>query len=127
MSTVGNERLLKVANFLDQLKESEFDFDSYVAEDDGKGCGTVCCAIGWLPKLFPDSWKWYLDSYWNILCPRLIDSNFIREFEATAVFFEITGNEANYLFDPNDSGLGRHAKPAQVANHIRKFVSSRCG
>lgn len=53
------ERLEKLCQFLDTLPGPKFDFTYYVSKRDARtGCGTVCCAIGWCPAVFPDEWRW---------------------------------------------------------------------
>ncbi len=62
------KRLLKLADFLDKLPRAKFDF-GVIAMQDGKPmlealkagkerCGTVACAIGWMPAVFPRSLRW---------------------------------------------------------------------
>ena len=50
-----------LADFLDTLPEEQFEFDAVVSEWDrtkDKPCGSVCCAIGWAPMVFPELIKW---------------------------------------------------------------------
>lgn len=52
------ERLI---SFLETLDPDKFYLDSVVADweetEDGL-CGTVCCALGWTPAIFPEEVKW---------------------------------------------------------------------
>ncbi len=53
------KRLLKLAEFLEKLPRAKFDFGTTVLEwDGGKTCGTVCCAIGWTPTIWPELVEW---------------------------------------------------------------------
>ena len=38
----------------DNITEAEFDYKKYLS-DYNNGCGTVCCAYGWMPRLVPES------------------------------------------------------------------------
>lgn len=52
------QRLRATREKMDTLKPKDFNYDSFVAKDDGR-CGTVCCIAGWHPKWFPDAGvKW---------------------------------------------------------------------
>lgn len=56
------DRIEKLADFLYDLTSERFKISDWVAswrvEDDGRTCGTVCCAIGWCPEVFPEDWEW---------------------------------------------------------------------
>lgn len=51
------ERLQKLADYLKLLPEENFDYSCYVHE-----CGTAACAIGHMPHVEPEHWK-FNDSY----------------------------------------------------------------
>jgi hypothetical protein len=51
-----NEKLLKLCDFLDSLKDEQFDFSSWTSARDEHDCGTVCCAAGWIPAAFPEEY-----------------------------------------------------------------------
>ncbi len=46
------QRLLKWADFLEELPAEQFNLQYW-----RKDCGTVACAAGWLPTIFPRHWK----------------------------------------------------------------------
>lgn len=51
-------RLQKLANFLNNLPEEKFNFEDVITKSNGKACGTVGCAIGWLPAISSKfAWK----------------------------------------------------------------------
>lgn len=56
-------KLIQTRDNLLTLKPEEFAYDSLVSEYDNEtSCGTVCCAVGWYPKWYPESgffWKRY--------------------------------------------------------------------
>ena len=51
----------KLITFLQKLPDEKFNFSNLVTEytgvDDHR-CGTVCCAYGWFPEIFPKDFKW---------------------------------------------------------------------
>lgn len=54
-------RLQDTVNMLENLKEHEFNFSTWVTKGE-EGCGTVCCVGGWYPKYFPESGiRWTTD------------------------------------------------------------------
>lgn len=46
------ERLAEVVVMLKELENKQFDFNDYIV-DQKNGCGTVCCALGWMPRYMP--------------------------------------------------------------------------
>jgi hypothetical protein len=127
------KRLLKLAAFLRQLPPHKFNFD-VVTFQIGKPmakalaareehCGTVACAIGWLPAVFPRSVLW--DSNSNIYEHPLVvlkrNKNMVN-FSAAEQLFDLSYGDARYLFDPERSYLGSDATAVEVAAHIEKFV-----
>ncbi len=83
----GKARLKTLIAVLNELDPDKFFFAETVKEHDGQ-CGTVCCAIGWTPALFPDLAQWggctqgcYVgDEAYNTLAARLfgMSSNIAR-------------------------------------------------
>lgn len=51
---VNRARFLRLIDFLNRLPQEKFDFNEIVEEVED-GCGTVCCAVGWFPRVFPGS------------------------------------------------------------------------
>jgi hypothetical protein len=49
--------MLKLIEFLEQLAPSKFNFNDVVTEYKNE-CGSVCCAIGWTPNIFPEMVSW---------------------------------------------------------------------
>jgi hypothetical protein len=132
------DRLLQLADFLDKLPEEKFDFGT-IAKQSGKPmlealaaghvkCGTVGCAIGWLPAVFPDQFKWVRSAFNDELTVLTKETDELN-FDAAAEFFGIGYSQADYLFmpgyeDDGYSGLADEAKATEVAAHIRKFVET---
>lgn len=140
------KRLLKLAEFLDTLPRQKFKF-STVADERGKSmrealkagktrCGTVGCALGWAPVVFPRLLRWVEVRKWfpddkamYAVCHRsdtrtqVPASQMWPETRATAAaVFGLWEADVQFLFQPEDSGLGEDATPKQVARHIRQFV-----
>lgn len=125
-------KLLKLADHLESLPRKKFNIGYWCKEDNI--CGTVACAFGWCPIIFPRSGlKMYKDigeieykntsgSHWGI--------------EAAKEFFQINGLVARDIF------LGTHYQeystvkkngdwrasegitPKRVARRIRHFVKT---
>lgn len=140
------KRMLKLADFLDELPRQKFDFRVIFTQGTkpplealragAHRCGTVGCAIGWMPAVFPRDVKW---SSWadrdvaQGVCLRSAAQEI--DFEAAAVFFGLDIKESEYLFSPNGSmmksdeiiehRIGGAATPKQVAAHIRRFVAQK--
>ena len=137
------ERLMRLARFLhNTLPEHKFLFSSILRGSDIPNgtfeCGTVGCAIGWAPLVFPEDLK-YVRGY-NDSTPQVIDSKshmvlVVSQYHASVAlqeFFGITTDEAQVLFMPNGQRyepdtptLQATAKPKEVARNIALLVSKR--
>lgn len=131
------KRLLKLADFLDTLPLAKFDF-GVIAQQEGKPmraalragktrCGTVGCAIGWMPAVFPRGLRWDERRYKSYPDVVLRSDPDCIDFAAAATWFGITRSAAEQLFTPGAgySGLPENATPKQVARHIRKWVRAQ--
>lgn len=126
------DRLLKLAAFLSRLPDSKFDFREYVKKWDAENhCGTVACAIGWCPKVFPKHWKWQPFTFESGAEPVLRNPPLKSEFQwcddDAQSFFGISDEEFLRLFTPGrrrDGNLPGNAKAKDVAHHIREFVKA---
>lgn len=140
------KRLLKLADFLDTMPREKFDF-GVVADEQGKPmaealaadktqCGTVGCAIGWMPAVFPRGLEWTrsTERMWTGPLKRtrvaLVGSPRTKDFAAAAEWFDISELEAEALFMPDSAGFGlraisERAGPTVVARRIRRFVERR--
>lgn len=147
---MNKERLLKIAEHLEkgQLIHKHFDFNQYNSiqynnrfsqEYNEKGCGTLGCAIGEFPAIFPNDWEFRPYNNFEFL-PRIIDTSDINfrlltlpTFQEAQSYLDISEREAEILFTPQEkhieignevlAGLweGTITKE-QVAGHIREFV-----
>jgi len=124
-TTVRVDRLRKLADFLDKLPPAHFNFGvtrADVSVSAENTCGTVGCAIGWCPKVFPKLCRVDNDGdvvigpsgcYWGV----------------GAELFNMTAYHARDLFTPDarspatGRALGRNATPKQVARRIRTYAT----
>lgn len=129
ISKKGIKRLKKLAHFLETVHPSKFNLGVWVrgtnpqkmSEEPTKEgtCGTVACAVGWLPKLFPQSWKWD-----NVLGVVKMKKNTLQSQDAlgaSAKFFGISVTEAENLFLSHNYRY-TNAKPRTVARRILHLV-----
>jgi hypothetical protein len=139
MNYVGNKRLLKLAEFLEN-NVSDRGFDLCVIakayKDKMPGCVTAACAIGYMPRVFPRHCKYKVpgrgcNELLSIAFPRVITSFELNvqgkgkfktfyDFEFAERFFNITMKESGYLFQPYAYGAMKGRKT--VARRIRKLV-----
>lgn len=130
---MNKERLLKLAEFLDELPPAKFDFCYVIgAWDHATQCGSVCCAMGWTPRVFPElvQWRrcpeqWYThENAWTISSGGSIGYGYVAE-----KIFEISLAEAEDLFSPTNrlpwlpEGVPDDAAPSEVADSIRRFIA----
>ena len=144
---MNKERLLKLVEFLNGLDPSEFQFSSTIDSVDEKNeCGTVCCAMGWTPRVFPDLVEWapYLlrSGALSSITPLLIKLKCGHEISHTypdiaARIFDIPRADAVALFTPAYQhelitkygmpikNLGSDANPSDVASAIETYVNHK--
>jgi len=112
------ERLLKLADFLEQLPDKKFNIN-YIVYKRRETCVSVACAIGWMPAVFKEL-KW--EGYDSIVWPDNEELNSIKynkNFAVARVFFDIDVNLCNYLFDNGQIG---YSTTKHVTKRIRKVV-----
>lgn len=130
------DRLLQLAAFLEPLPPEKFDFRRIMTASDGHGCGSVACALGWLPAVFPNLVGWIkigAPPYFELVI-RLHNKGGINPIDIAEELFGITEHEAEVLFVPaccKDGGwrvtddikrLPGNATAQAVAQQIRDFV-----
>lgn len=128
------KRMHKLADFLDTLNDVQFDFN-FIAEKHDKSkvitCGTVGCAIGFTPHVFPRLVKYIEYESFSSPTGLRVESKKTGESEYEEVGAELFGismEESDDLFTPyricawNDHSLGDKATASDVAGSIRRFV-----
>ena len=133
MNKIQIKRLRKLYDHLKngKLGHSEFNFNFFNWSDDArdydeKGCGTMGCAVGELPFVFPRYWEF---KYHN---PYLKGSDTgLSSLGLASEFFGISYEEATHLFIPDlqqperygGVHLDANATRQQVADNILKFLN----
>lgn len=134
---MNKRRLEALCRKLDTIPRKRFNYSHWVDVDwEGKpdlSCGTSACALGWattVPCLRQAGLRLVKDnagSYVSLRGSRLNQDD-DPSISAAKHVFDITYDEAYYLFIPKDDFIGGAAKPGaeatakQVARHIRKFI-----
>jgi hypothetical protein len=129
-------RLLRLAEFLEDLPEERFDFSVWV--EDGvidppkiEECGTKACAIGWactMPEFKRLGARLGVITRYDgtqALIPKL-RADATDAYDVCEELFGLELSETEELFFPgggiDGGGLGEKATPKQVAAKIREFV-----
>ncbi len=139
------DRLLKLAEVLDNVPVEKFDFGSW-GKFNSKGnfdlsCGSTACAIGWastIPEFQELGLKICYANNSGVRVPAYFRTALWRplfqgrvDFDAVAELFDISPGDAWILFAPasdnyesEDGFLSEDATPQQVAAHIRAYVNN---
>jgi hypothetical protein len=130
MKAIHAERLLKLADHLENGKmgHKEFDFAKYNRGPlDDNGCGTAGCAMGECPFVFPDDFTFALPHGDVTLKTHLFSSSTLL---SGMIFFDIRNDEYSYLFNPRgkhdvlgNNNLTQLSTKEEVAQNIRDFVA----
>lgn len=126
-------RLLKLADFLDKLPRKKFDYSTVVNGTDiprkTLDCGSMSCAIGWCPVVFPKLVRYDKGFFGkNLVRPIGGPGDFMASSRA---LFGLGVEETSGLFQPRDQhligekNLPNAATPKQVAKLIRRFVARK--
>lgn len=138
----AKERLAKLADFIEKVVPSQhFNMEIFVEGDckvlkevaktgkpqkeKDRDCGSACCAIGWLPALFPRSFKWKDNNDLNDYFDIIHKESGKEAFEGAEEFFSINDDQSQYLFDPWSYQAGRNGnkiRKSTVINRLRRFV-----
>lgn len=154
--------LLTLADFLEGLPDKLFDFSTWVqvpyealepakAFAKGGGCGTVACAVGWLPLALPKHFRYEKERRFDVMVKGAPARSHLTMDAAAQAVLNLSEAQSDYLFVPcecNDddeedtphaippitgrpvgggtctySGLPSTANAKQVAQHIRDAVA----
>lgn len=140
---VYKNRLLKLADFLDNLLDEQFSFDRWVGNDwDQKAnlsCGTSACALGWattiplfrklgLRLVANPTYEGKSGFKFVIALKDTVNPNNTSYRDACEKIFGVDKSEANFLFTPgsmlgsSNNYLDDNASPAEVSDNIRRFI-----
>lgn len=118
----GLRRLERLAKFLDKLPREKFNFRDWVTETNKSNrCGTVCCAVGWMPLVDPRSWRWGRRN--RRLVVKLASAPDAWPTLAAAEYFGLQFQQVERLFVAPDRATAERTRPTTVARHIRAFIA----
>lgn len=133
MEQIYKDRLLKLAAHLEtgKLGHKIFNFDIINDTWEPK-CGTQGCALGELPIVFPDRWKF--SSQGTVFMSAPPEGRRVTEPDGKSdvrTFFSLSDEEYMLLFTPCEPDpympwykvTGSNAKKEEVAANIRRFVA----
>jgi len=138
LPAVGKRRLRKLIAFLRALPRAKWDFNSVVKKwkENGHACGTVCCAIGWVPKIFPKLARWAIDKTYGsptVWVEPTDESkrSWLYEFRGTHVAVFRIPEDHSDLFIPGRQRLvhstlphcGMRATAKQVAKMLEHYIT----
>lgn len=125
---MNKERLLQLAEHLEhgKLGHKVFDFSQYNNSIENT-CGTMGCAIGECPIIWPNDWKFSIFG-----TPRM-STKPMETLAATREWFDIDDESRLHLFTPfnqlvhiyGGESLDGEATKEQVAANIRAFVEKK--
>lgn len=118
---MNKERLLLLADHLEQLPDELWDFNHEVLRL--TDCGAVGCALGHLPDLWPESWsyQWLCESY-DVIGPYRgigIRANASKFFDVSESFIDVVFYNGSYVYGQDFDKVTK----TQVANEIRRRVN----
>lgn len=142
MKKLHKDRLLKLANHLKtgKLGHKKFDFSviNVDPEKDDRGeeykCGTLGCALGECPIVFPRQWGFKRYKYGGVdpVLKNPTDREYFgsQSFRDSEDFFGIDEEQSEHLFQPESQipseyggrHLDENATRIQVANNILAFI-----
>lgn len=133
------KRLIKLAEHLENGRpggHKKFDF-TVIHQNHGteKHCGSVGCAMGELPVVFPSYWKFAVDEDpdedWGVAVIPKTENHSWFSYPEVAEFFGIDSSEAWGMFCPcytrwwaPKKNLPSNATAKQVAKSIRQYVAA---
>lgn len=119
------KRLRRLSRFLRHLPRRKFDYGRFVTRTNEDGCGTVCCALGWMPAVDSRHWQW--GGRYKV---KGVIHNYNSPFTSAMEYFGISLDSSVGLFNPyQQTGIGYHADlpesatPKQVADLIDWFLA----
>lgn len=141
MAKINTRRLLVLARYLQKVPRRRFKMSLWgegtVAKSYAEGCGFAGCAMGhacFIPSFKTAGLRLKLDGKglndnpnWTIA----IKGRRLMSFDVAACLFEISRDQAEWLFSSEIPGTGKDGDdddsrqdetPKQVARRIRKFV-----
>lgn len=128
------DRLEELASFLTKMSAKKFNFNQVVTDakevrigSKQEVCGSICCAVGWTPRLWPSEVQWQKTSFNygpQFVLVFLTDEGLEQTQDYADVahkIFNISFSDACDLFSPtsdlyeDDCGSGREIKIHRIA------------
>lgn len=137
MTALHIERLKKMAEFLRELRPAKFRITQMVTgyglDESNNICGTICCALGWMPKVFPEDAFWKQRGMYDRPRVRLTETprTSLDHLQIGSRFFGLDMLETNRLFNSRDQAmetggiLSKDCTPNDVAAEIEKFLKEK--
>jgi hypothetical protein len=126
---MNTERLLKLADHLEQTVSKEPDTFDMTVYGERVGCGTKCCALGHacsIPEFREGGLRleWFEDDpVADVRLERVDGQEDLLNIDAAMSFFGLEEHQAVQLFTYRDGGGGGpKLTPHDVANEIRTLV-----
>lgn len=122
---MNKERLLTLANHLKYGKLGHEKFDFSIYNNATAKCGTMGCALGECPIIWPEDWKFYKNYDGD---PVLIGEYPPSSLISAIRWFNLSPGEAVYLFIPcciystRGESLPATATKEEVADRILDFI-----
>lgn len=137
MTKRHKERLLKLAAFLRTVPNKFFNLEVLTAGGDGKDfdpcglkkldhkCGSVACAMGWCPIVFPRTFRYNSAGGVEGKDENISIKSFfgLDKFEKLDVYGDLEESARDYLFMPQYYPRDKRG-PKSVAARIERFVKS---
>lgn len=122
MQQIHKERLQKLITFLETLNPARFDFGVVMNE-----CGTIGCAMGWTPQVFPEIVEWTEDRNLHL---KSSPAKWDWFEEVAQELFGMHKGTAELLFTPQNQSrvhadlayCGYSSNPKQIADMLRQFL-----
>lgn len=128
MTDLGKERLRKLIAHLRTVPEKQFFFGTVYEE---RSCGTIACAMGHAPAVFPDlveAYVWNERGDWDV---RVKGHEELEDYGDSAHFlFEVPAYVCEDLFTPMQQSavhsslpnLHNDATPNEVCDMLERFI-----
>ena len=128
MNKIQAKRFKKLIDFLEELDDEKFYFGSVVSKFEtvkGKRCGSVCCAIGWTPVVFPKQVAWIEDM---VRVKNYIE--IIGYIDVASYLFGMSFSDADNLFspfgqkylEPPVTVCGNYCTPKDFAKTMKEYL-----
>jgi len=125
---IDEAKMTKLIDFLITMPRKDFNFEVVVSKQNNKGCGTVCCAIGWTPIIFPKEAKWSAVARFKDHANSAVNGKYYALVASD--IFGMSDHLADHLFAPDSQeavhrslpNAGDKVTPKKFAKVLKKFM-----